>query len=190
MASRMHWRSSTISRYRTSSLAPWYMTQYIVPVRALYGLKSSHPINVPVREQAEIREIFDDTSYSKGASILRMLEQFLREATFRRGIRDYLKAHAHGNARTEDLWRALTAASHQPVRALMGSWTRQTGFPLLDVQVKRTGGSARVGLTQSRLLYRDLLAPSQDRPRAKVPVRVAPAGQEKPVSFLMEQETE
>ena len=118
----------------TGALHPeWKMwTQFleedIVRGLALDGLKSSHPIEVPVRDPAEIREIFDDISYSKGASILRMLEQFLGEATFRRGIRDYLKAHAYGNARTEDLWRALTAASRQPVRALMGSWTRQTGF--------------------------------------------------------------
>ena len=180
----------------TGALHPeWKMwTQFleedIVRGLALDGLKSSHPIEVPVRDPAEIREIFDDISYSKGASILRMLEQFLGEATFRRGIRDYLKAHAYGNARTEDLWRALTAASHQPVRALMGSWTRQTGFPLLDVQVKRTGGSARVGLTQSRFLYSDILGPSKDRTRWKVPVRIARAGQKKPVSFLMEKKTE
>ena len=180
----------------TGALHPeWKMwTQFleedIVRGLALDGLKSSHPIEVPVRDPAEIREIFDDISYSKGASILRMLEQFLGEATFRRGIRDYLKAHAYGNARTEDLWRALTAASRQPVRALMGSWTRQTGFPLLDVQVKRTGGSARVGLTQSRFLYTDILGPSKDRTRWKVPVRIARAGQKKPVSFLMEKKTE
>ena len=180
----------------TGALHPeWKMwTQFleedIVRGLALDGLKSSHPIEVPVRDPAEIREIFDDISYSKGASILRMLEQFLGEATFRRGIRDYLKAHAYGNARTEDLWRALTAASRQPVRALMGSWTRQSGFPLLDVQVKRTGGSARVGLTQSRFLYSDILGPSKDRTRWKVPVRIARAGQKKPVSFLMEKKTE
>ena len=180
----------------TGALHPeWKMwTQFleedIVRGLALDGLKSSHPIEVPVRDPAEIREIFDDISYSKGASILRMLEQFLGEATFRRGIRDYLKAHAYGNARTEDLWRALTAASRQPVRALMGSWTRQTGFPLLDVQVKRTGGSARVGLTQSRFLYSDILGPSKDRTRWKVPVRIARAGQKTPVSFLMEKKTE
>jgi len=72
----------------------------------------------------------------------------------------------------------------------MGSWTRQTGFPLLDVQVKRTGGSARVGLTQSRFLYSDILGPSKDRTRWKVPVRIARAGQKKPVSFLMEKKTE
>src|SRR2546427_551647 len=80
----------------------------------LDGLRSSHPIEVTVKDPAEIREIFDDISYSKGASILRMLEQFLGEASFRRGLRNYLKEHSYGNARTEDLWRALEAVSRQP----------------------------------------------------------------------------
>src|SRR2546421_5214022 len=121
-----------------------FLEQDIVRGLALDGLRSSHPIEVPVRDPAEIREIFDDISYAKGASILRMLEQFLGEATFRRGIRDYLKAHAYGNARTEDLWRALTPASHPPGRALMGSWAPQTGVPPPGVHGKRTGGGAPV----------------------------------------------
>src|SRR5204863_5499716 len=133
----------------TGALHPeWKMwTQFleedIVRGLALDGLKSSHPIEVPVRDPAEIREIFDDISYSKGASILRMLEQFLGEATFRRGIRDYLKAHAYGNARTEALWRALPGASHQLGRALLGHSARQPGLPRVRVAVEATRGRAR-----------------------------------------------
>src|SRR5437867_1821088 len=112
----------------------------------LDGLRNSHPIEVPVKDPAEIREIFDDISYAKGASILRMLEQFLGESTFRRGTRNYLKEFSYGNTRTEDLWRALGTASGKPVGALMGTWTRQTGFPLLDVKVTRKGGEATVAL--------------------------------------------
>src|SRR5207253_2884053 len=110
----------------------------------LDGLRSSHPIEVTVKDPAEIREIFDEISYSKGASILRMLERFLGEAAFRRGLRAYLREHSYGNARTEDLWRALEAASGKPVRAVMGTWTKQTGFPLLEVQVTRKNGWARL----------------------------------------------
>src|SRR3989454_3924259 len=152
----------------------------------LDGLRSSHPIEVAVKDPAEIREIFDDISYSKGSSILRMLEQFLGEASFRRGLRNYLKEHSYGNARTEDLWRALEAVSGQPVRALMGTWTRQTGFPLLDVQVTRKNGEARIALSQSRFLYGHILGTAKARTGWKVPVQVARAGQRKPRRFLME----
>ncbi len=179
-----------------SALHPdWQMwTQFLnldtVRGLALDGLRSSHPIEVPVKDPAEIREIFDDISYSKGASILRMLEQFLGESTFRRGIRNYLKTHSYGNTRTEDLWRALAAASGQPVGALMGTWTRQTGFPLLDATITRTKGDVRINLAQSRFLYGHILAPSKDAARWKIPVRIARAGSPKVTSFLMDKKTE
>ncbi|MCL4333637.1 MAG: M1 family metallopeptidase, partial [Candidatus Thermoplasmatota archaeon] len=41
------------------------------------GLLSTHPIRVEVRDPEEISEIFDDISYGKGASILRMTEQYI-----------------------------------------------------------------------------------------------------------------
>src|SRR3989442_7001107 len=156
----------------------------------LDGLRSSHPIEVPVKDPAEIREIFDDISYAKGASILRMLEQFLGESTFRRGIRNYLKAHRYGNTRTEDLWRALGATSGERVGPLMGTWTRQTGFPLLDVHVTREAVDAKLALSQSRFLYSHILGSSKDASRWKIPVRIARAGSPKTTSFLMEKKTE
>ncbi|TLZ46340.1 MAG: M1 family metallopeptidase, partial [Methanobacteriota archaeon] len=167
-----------------------FLEQDIVRGLTLDGLRSSHPIEVPVRDPAEIREIFDDISYAKGASVLRMLEQFLGEAAFRRGIRNYLKAHAYSNARTEDLWRALGAASGRPVGALMGTWTRQTGFPLIDVGVSRKAGDARIALSQSRFLYNHILGSSKDATRWKVPVRISRAGQRKPISLLLEKKSE
>ncbi len=175
----------------TGALHPeWHMwTQFLNDETArglaLDGLKSSHPIEVPVRDPAEIREIFDEISYSKGASVLRMLEAFLGEATFRRGIRAYLRKHRYGNTRTEDLWRALAAASKQPVAAIMKSWTQQTGFPLLDVAVTRKDGEAKLTLTQSRFLQTHILGRARDATRWKVPVRVARAGSPKAPSFLL-----
>src|SRR5213080_322678 len=137
----------------TGALHPeWKMwTQFleedIVRGLALDGLKSSHPIEVPVRDPAEIREIFDDISYSKGASILRMLEQFLGEATFRRGIRDYLKAHAYGNARTEDLWRELPCRPH-PVPLPLQRHPRALQGPnaVEGPRADRAGGAEEAGV--------------------------------------------
>ena len=157
---------------------------------ALDGLRNSHPIEVRVEDPAEIREIFDEISYSKGASILWMLEQFLGEDAFRRGLRSYLKAHRYGNARTEDLWSALQDASGKPVRSLMGTWVKQTGFPLLDVRVSRKGKDATVRLTQSRFLYEHVAGAREGKTLWKVPVRIARAGAPEIERFLMEKRTE
>ena len=84
------------------------------------GLKSSHPIQVPVWDPAEISQIFDAISYSKGASVIRMLNDFLGESTFKSGtcctilfigVGHYLQKYKYRNAKTEDLWTELSAVS-------------------------------------------------------------------------------
>ena len=39
----------------------------------------------------QITEIFDTISYAKGASVLRMLEQFMGEELFREGVHVFLE---------------------------------------------------------------------------------------------------
>ena len=72
---------------------------------------SSHPIQVPCSKPSEIGEIFDDISYNKGASIIRMLEGFLSKETFAAGVSNYLKKHSFKNATTLDLWLSLLGES-------------------------------------------------------------------------------
>jgi tricorn protease interacting factor F2/3 len=97
------------------------------------GLLSTHPIRVEVRDPDEISEIFDDISYGKGASILRMTEQYIGEGRYREGIYQYLKSHEYSNATGEDLWSSLSAASRVDVSSLMKSWLEKGGFPLVRV---------------------------------------------------------
>ena len=56
------------------------------------ALESSHPISIEVKHPDEINEIFDRISYAKGASIIRMMDNFLTTKTFQRGLTNYLKA--------------------------------------------------------------------------------------------------
>ncbi|MFQ6012401.1 MAG: M1 family metallopeptidase [Thermoplasmata archaeon] len=186
--------ASWIGTKAVDALHPeWQMwTQFLFQDTAggltLDGLRNSHPIEVPVHNPAEIREIFDAISYAKGASVLWMLEDFLGEKVFREGLRAYMTAHAYGNARTEDLWAALEQASGEPVRALMASWVRQTGFPLVDVESRRDDGGLRVRLTQSRFLYEHLEGPAKDETLWKVPVAIRRADGTR-ASFLAEERT-
>src|SRR2546428_553007 len=41
------------------------------------GLRSTHPIEARVKNPEEIEELFDEISYGKGASILRMIEEYI-----------------------------------------------------------------------------------------------------------------
>ena len=93
----------------------------------------THPIQVRVENPKDIGSIFDAISYSKGACLCRMLETALGDS-FRSGVTQYLKDHAYGNARTDDLWKALAKASGRPVKKMMDQFTRQGGYPLLTLK--------------------------------------------------------
>ena len=134
------------------------------------------PIEANVDDPAEIRELFDAISYSKGGSVLRMLEDFLGAEVFQKGLHDYLKAHEYGNARTEHLWSALADASSKPVTAIMNSWVKQTGYPVLDVSINRVGTEPVLELRQQRFLYDHLLDEQPDATIWQVPVSIASAG--------------
>ena len=134
----------------------------------LDGLENSHPIAQQVNNPAEVSQLFDAISYSKGASILRMLEEYLGEDVFRAGLRDYMRRHAYQNAEGADLWRAMAAASGQDIPAMMDSWIQQVGFPVVTADVSRFQGAVRAGVTQQRFLYS---GPNEDQTLWRVPVR-------------------
>jgi len=50
------------------------------------SLESSHPVRVDVASPYDVAAIFDAISYDKGASIIRMMNAFLTEPTFRKGV--------------------------------------------------------------------------------------------------------
>src|SRR3989338_2676344 len=115
---------------------------------SLDALKNTHPIEVEVGHPAEISEIFDKVSYSKGASVLRMLWKYLGEKDFQKGLQHYLKRHAYGNAQTEDLWKALEEVSGKPVGKFMKNWTSKAGHPVINVKIKNQ--KSKIELRQSR----------------------------------------
>ncbi|HSD98861.1 MAG TPA: M1 family metallopeptidase [Patescibacteria group bacterium] len=121
------------------SLFPkWHMWKQFASMEhnsalALDSLASAHPIEVPITSDKEVKEIFDEISYAKGASVIQMLATYLGPKLFRQGLQKYLKDNAYGNTVTEQLWEAFEAVSHQPIREIMSLWTKKAGYPLLKV---------------------------------------------------------
>ena len=134
------------------------------------GLKSTRPIEFPVEKPEEAAGMFDVLTYEKGASVLRMLEQFLGGEAFRDGIRLYLQRHQYGNAETTDLWDALEDSTTQPVRALMDSWIFQAGFPLVSVEW------APRGIRLSQRIFRYLQDGSDEDRTWHVPIFLRAGG--------------
>lgn len=135
-------------------MAKQFIAEELQPVMELDALKSSHPVSVPVYNPDEIIENFDKISYGKGASIIRMMNYFLTEPIFRKGVSNYLKKRSFTNARQDDLWQELTMAQEKEprvdVKTVMDSWTLQTGYPVITFNRSYSTNEAKV--TQQRFL--------------------------------------
>jgi len=118
----------------------------------LDALDNTHPIYVEVKTPAEATENFDLITYEKGASVVRMIENWLGPAAFRRGVRRYVRAHAEGNTVAADLWSALSRASKQEVEPVVRPWIEQPGFPVLSLRHARERGRSVLHASQERFV--------------------------------------
>lgn len=132
----------------------------------LDGLRASHPIHVPVRDALDVNQIFDNISYLKGCSSIRMLANHLGVETFLKGVSNYLKANAYNNAKTSDLWAHLTEASGKKVDQLMGPWITKIGHPVITVSEQ----PGQLSINQARFLSSGDVKPEDDTTTWWVPL--------------------
>ena len=167
-----------------------FITLAFTTALSLDALHSSHPIEVPVNHPSEIEEIFDQISYQKGASVIWMLYNYLGDGVFQKGMHAYLSKWAYKNAVTEDLWNSLEEASKRPVRSIMSTWTRQKGYPLIQVTSRQDGSSRVLTLTQEKFSLDGVLSEEDRQTQWLVPLSIISQNQSKPVKVLLESRTQ
>jgi tricorn protease interacting factor F2/3 len=145
------------------------------------ALRNTHPVQVHADSPDEIEQIFDDISYGKGASILRMVEAYVGKDVFRKGIQNYLSRYVYSNASGNDLWNMLEEASGQAVGRVMTAWVQQPGHPV--VTVSSDGGKLK--LRQERFL----ISGSFERGTWPIPIDMEVNGERRRLLFEREEET-
>lgn len=118
------------------------------PALKLDALSSSHPIVVNVDSPDMISSIFDTISYNKGASVIRMLHDYLGANDFQKGLQSYLKKFAYKNTETLDLWQSLSDISGKDVAKFMSRWTDEPGFPIVSITRGKTNNSYKISQTR------------------------------------------
>ncbi|KAF2203294.1 hypothetical protein GQ43DRAFT_479165 [Delitschia confertaspora ATCC 74209] len=143
-----------------------FVTESVQTAFQFDSLRTSHPIQVPVRDALEVDQIFDSISYLKGSSVIRMLSAHLGEKVFLQGVADYLKAHQYKNATTNDLWSALSKTSGKDVNSFMDLWIRKIGFPVVTVAEE----PGQIALRQQRFLMSGDAKPEEDETTWWIPL--------------------
>jgi puromycin-sensitive aminopeptidase len=159
--------ASFVGEKCTAALNPeWrYWRDFVADNTAAFNLDalaSTHPISIEAKNAEEASERFDAITYNKGAAVLRMIENYLGEESFRAGVRIYLNRHKESNASADDFWHALDEASGQDVTSIMNAWIKEPGHPIVTVAARQVDGGLELDLSQARY-YSDPDAPASSQ---------------------------
>jgi len=117
------------------------------------SLANTRPIHQAAETPGQILELFDGIAYGKAASVLRMLESYLGEETFRAGVNAYIQRHQYANATADDFWDAQAKTSKKPVDRIMPTFVKQAGVPIINLRSQCSGATTTVTLEQRRYYY-------------------------------------
>lgn len=112
-----------------------FITGTLHGVLSLDATLGSHPIIQTVANPDQITEIFDTITYSKGSSIIRMLEDFIGPDNFQKAVTNYLNEYKYKNAVTDNFLTEIDKLNLGfNVKSIMNTWTEQMGLPVVEVQ--------------------------------------------------------
>jgi aminopeptidase N len=117
------------------------------------SLANTRPIHQAAETPAQIQELFDGIAYGKAAAVLRMLEAYLGEQTFRAGVNAYIQKHQYANATADDFWDAQARTSKKPVDQIMPTFVKQAGVPIINVKTQCSSNSTTITLDQHRYYF-------------------------------------
>ena len=97
--------------------------------------------------------VFRALVYNKGASVLHMLRRWVGDEAFFNGVRRYYAENRFKKAGTEDLQRAMEAASGRKLERFFERWIYQSGLPRIRYSVATEGQDAIVRFEQVGDVY-------------------------------------
>ena len=115
---------------------------------AFDAVGSPHPLlrpNPPLDDS-----LFDTTTYQKGGAVIHTLRETVGTENFWQAINNYLNAHKFANVESDDLKKAMEAASGKDLNAFFDQWIYKAGFPRMTVKQFYSPATKRLNLTVSQ----------------------------------------
>ncbi|MEX1251589.1 MAG: M1 family aminopeptidase [Hyphomonas sp.] len=122
---------------------------------ALDSLSSARVVAGPIGRNEDIRNAYDALTYSKGQSVIRMVDHYFTPERFRPALGRYIARFADGDASSADFYSAIADATGEPVIGkVFRDFVTQQGVPLVEAEISCGAGAPKLTLSQSR--YRPL----------------------------------
>jgi aminopeptidase N len=95
-------------------------------------------------------EAFDSVTYTKGANVLRMLEQWVGKAELKKGLQAYLEKHQYGAVTSDDFFKAVfdSTKKEKELKPFKDAWLYKKGYPVLFTEAAYSGGKLTLTIRQ------------------------------------------
>ena len=124
----------------------------------------ANPIRQVLDNLNEAGQMYGAIIYQKAPIVMRHLEALLGDDNFRDGLREYLKAHAFGNATWSDLISVLDARTPMDLQQWSRVWVDQPGRPTIETVLELKNGTiTKLAFKQRDTWNRDRVWPQQLR---------------------------
>jgi len=124
--------------------------------------EGSNPIRQDLANLNEAGSLYGAIIYQKAPIVMRQLELLMGADAFRDGLREYLKAHAFGNATWSDLVSTLDARTPEDVAAWSRAWVEEPGRPTVRTRLDVSAGRVnRLSFVQEDARARNLAWPER-----------------------------
>ena len=117
----------------------------------------SNSIRQPLDNLRNAGLIYGNIIYNKAPVMMQKLVEIMGEGAYQEGIREYLKAHAYGNATWDDLITILDAKTEEDLASFSDVWVNQKGMP----HITFTNRCGQLEIRQRDPLNRGLLWPQR-----------------------------
>ena len=97
----------------------------------------ANPTTKPVKKVVKsASDVMDGLglNYTKGESVLQLIESLVGEEAFQKAIQAYMKKHQWGNTVADDLWAVMADASQFDIPGMMRTYLEQPGYPLVSFE--------------------------------------------------------
>eukprot|EP00347_Sterkiella_histriomuscorum_P001356 403372348 len=94
---------------------------------------TTHPIQAPVKHTIDAENVFDSISFDKGASYIKMMNNFVGRDAFKFGLKEYFAKYKFQNTELKDFINCLQmgsarTGSNQEIRLWAHNWLTKSGI--------------------------------------------------------------
>jgi len=114
------------------------------------SLVSARKIREPITSSHDIHNAFDSITYSKGAALLNMLENYLGPKNFRQAVSSHISRFSHRHARSKDFLNSLAEFSDAKLIKSADSFLNQNGVPLINLSYSCHKSGVDIKINQER----------------------------------------